>query len=512
MACFDWLTGRSSGLLLHPTSLHGDQGIGVLGRQARQFIECLAESRIGYWQMLPLGPTGFGDSPYSSLSAFAGNPYLIDLEPLLENGLLQQEERDVLAHLPEEHVDFLSIQRIKWPLLRLAHKRFVGQERPYLPNYGLYKDFLEESRDWLEPFTAFMGLKERFGGDAWVEWPEECRTLERARDSRYWKETAQAREAHAFFQYLFFGQWRELRAHASHRGIRIIGDIPIFVALDSADTWASPGIFQMAEPGKPSAVAGVPPDYFSETGQLWGNPLYDWSVLEQSGFQWWIERLRANCRLFDVIRLDHFRGFHGYWRIPAGAADARKGSWVPGPRERFFEAVARQIPEIRLIAEDLGEIDDAVRDFLATLGMPGMAVLQFAFGGGGDNPYLPHNLVPNSVVYPGTHDNNTTLGWYEAADEETRDHVRRYLRVGGEDISWDCIRSALASVARLAVLPVQDLLSIDASGRMNLPGSPQGNWSWRMTAAGFEALRHSSGYLRELAWLYGREQAPSKPG
>jgi 4-alpha-glucanotransferase len=500
-----WLKDRSAGVLLHPTSLHGEQGIGVLGPEARQFISFLKESGFRYWQMLPLGVTGYGDSPYQSFSAFAGNPYLIDLYPLLENGILRSNDLEVLQALPRDHVDFGALYRIKWPLLRLAHKRFVESKRAYLPNYGLFEEFRQKEAAWLDSYCAYMALKERFNGVFWGDWPEECHTIESARTTPFWAEGAQAREAHAFFQYLFFGQWQQLKNFANENGIEIIGDAPIFVALDSADVWASPELFEMSEPAKPDFVAGVPPDYFSETGQLWGNPLYDWKAHEREGYAWWIERLRANFKLFDVVRLDHFRGFFDYWKIPAGAEDARGGSWVPGPKDALFKAVAKQLPGAKLIAEDLGEIHDKVRDFRDRLGLPGMAILHFAFGGKADNLYLPHNLPANSVLYPGTHDNNTTIGWYDAATEEVRDHVRRYFRVSGKDIAWDMIREAYQSVSRLAVIPMQDIMSLDGSARMNTPGVEQGNWQWRLSANAFrEQWQTSSAYLRELAELYGR--------
>ena len=499
-----WLDRRSAGILLHPTSLPGDQGIGVLGEAAFAFVDFLQAAGIRYWQMLPLGPTGYGDSPYSSFSALAGNPYLVDVQTLAENGLLHPEEIDTLRGLDPGRVDFGAMYRIKWPLLRLAHKRFVEQRRTYLPNYGLLSDFIETHRKWLEPFVAYIALKERFGGAFWGEWPEACRTLEGARQSAYWRETEQARKAHAFFQYLFFGQWHRVRQYANATGVEIIGDAPIFVALDSADVWAHPELFEMSTPARPDFVAGVPPDYFSKTGQLWGNPLYDWEAMAANGYAWWMDRLGGNFELFDVVRLDHFRGFYDYWRIPAGAEDARSGAWAKGPREEFFRTVKKQFPEARLIAEDLGEIDDKVRRFRENLGLPGMAILHFAFGGDADNLYLPHNLKENMAVYPGTHDNNTTVGWYNAADEKTRDHVRRYLRVSGHDIAWDLLRWAYQSTSNLAVIPAQDLLALDEGARMNAPGTGQGNWKWRLSGEEFDRMRDSAPYLKDLASLYGR--------
>ncbi len=506
-----WLEDRSSGVLLHPTSLPGNQGIGVLGDEARAFVDFLKASSVRYWQVLPLGLTGYGDSPYQSFSAFAGNPYLVDLQPLLEHGILSPSDMEILHRLPRDRVDFASLYRIKWPLLRLIHKNFRAQKRAYLPNYGRYSDFLENHSHWLEPFCAYMALKERFNGAFWGEWPESCRDYGNARDSAYWSETAQARDAHAFFQYLFFGQWNLLKRYANEAGVEIIGDAPIFVALDSADVWASPEWFKMSVRGKPDTVAGVPPDYFSPDGQLWGNPLYDWKALEDDGYTWWIDRLKANFTTFDVVRLDHFRGFYNYWEIPSGAENARSGKWVDGPREAFFKAVAEALPEARIIAEDLGDIDHHVREFRDRLGLPGMAILQFAFGGDANNLYLPHNLKEDLVLYPGTHDNNTSRGWYEAASAKERDHVRRYLRVSGEDIAWDLIRAAFSSVCRLTIVPMQDLLSLDGSCRMNAPGTEQGNWQWRMLSDQFTGHPSIAAYLTELANLYGRKPFHNSP-
>jgi 4-alpha-glucanotransferase len=501
---FKWLSKRAAGLLLHPTSLPGAYGVGVLGQHAFATVDFLKEAGIDYWQMLPLGPTGFGDSPYQSLSIFAGNPYLIDFQPLLENGLLLPNELHALEDIPADRVDFARLYLIKQPLLRLAYRRFKEQKRAYLPNYGLFDDFQQREAHWLEAFCGYMALKEAFNGAFWGEWPTGCRTLAAARQSREWQASAPAREAHAFNQYLFHGQWRELKSYASQAGIEIIGDVPIFVALDSADVWAEPHLFEMSKAGQPDVVAGVPPDYFSATGQLWGNPLYAWKAMEKDGYNWWIRRLQSAFDLFDVVRLDHFRGFHDYWRIPAGSADARSGTWAKGPGKKLFKAIHASIPEARLIAEDLGEINDGVRDLRDSLGLPGMAIFHFAFGGGPDNLYLPHNLTQNQVVYAGTHDNNTSLGWYEHTDELTRDHLRRYLRVDGGDIAWDLLRMAYRSVAGLAVIQAQDLLSLDQSARMNTPGQQLGNWQWRLSENDFANLRQASPYLMELKQLYGR--------
>ncbi len=499
-----WLSDRAAGALLHPTSLHGSPGCGVIGRAAREFIDFLSSSELLYWQMLPLGPTGFGDSPYQCFSAFAGNPYLIDLEPLTEYGLLSPSDLVPLQGLPEKSIDYGGLYQIKWPLLRLAWRRFCERGLAYLPNYGLLDDFCRGEASWLEPFAAFMAAKNHFGERSWTAWPEAVRSYEAFLTSDLPGELAPGIAFHRFVQYLFFGQWTQLRRYALKRGVEIIGDAPIFVALDSADVWANPKVFKLDDKGQPEAVSGVPPDYFSQDGQLWGNPLYDWEQMAKDGYSWWIDRLRANFRLFDVIRLDHFRGFHDYWEIPTDAATAKEGTWATGPGLAFFEAVKQHLPGARIIAEDLGEIGPEVRAFRDATGLPGMNILEFAFSGEGDNVYLPHNHIPNSVTYPGTHDNNTVVGWYESSTEEVRDQVRRYLRVSGEDIAWDFIRCAYRSSSRLAIIPMQDLMSLDARARMNVPGSASGNWTWRMDTAGFGTQRGAASYLKELAWLYGR--------
>ncbi|MFM1852156.1 MAG: 4-alpha-glucanotransferase [Verrucomicrobiota bacterium] len=502
---FDWLTQRSTGLLLHPTSLPGAQGIGVLDEGVDSLLRFLQAAGLKYWQICPLGPTGFGDSPYQCFSAFAGNPYLIDLQPLLRAGLLGDEDLAVLAALPSDHVDFGKLYGAKWSILFRAHEKFRKSSRQ-LP-YGDFADFCDRNAAWLEPYALFMALKDRQSGQPWWLWPKSVRFYQDALKSKAVAELANVVAAHRFFQYLFFGQWQRVRDLATSLGIQIIGDAPIFVSRDSADFWTSPELFQLeSKTGAPLAVAGVPPDYFSADGQLWGNPLYDWRRHASDGYTWWLDRLRANFALYDVVRIDHFRGFDTYWSIPAAAKTARDGSWQPGPGLEFFEAVQHALPDCRLIAEDLGELSPSVHALRHATGLPGMSILQFAFGGGSDNTYLPHNLTANNVVYPGTHDNDTTLGWYAGADEKARDHVRRYLRVDGRQINWDFVRAGFASVSRLLVLPLQDLLSLGSSARLNTPGLPAGNWQWRYAAGDLEKLhRENANYLRELGALYGRE-------
>ena len=500
-----WLDERGAGLLLHPSSLPGRHGIGTLGASARAFIDFLARSKLRYWQILPLGPTSYGNSPYSTSSVFAGDPLLIDLEDLQRFGLLQPDELGPLHELSAERIEFDTLRRIHRPLLRLAARRFQDKELAYLADYGLYDEFLRTEALWLEPYALFMALKERHQGAAWQHWAEPYKNYAQAAEGKHEASIETARETHRFSQYLFWGQWQRLRRHASERGVEIIGDLPIYAAGDSADVWAESENFQLDEAGHALAMAGVPPDYFSATGQLWGNPIYDWDELARQGYDWWLRRLAHNFRQCDIVRLDHFRAFYDYWSVPRGAEDARQGAWCEGPQHDFFNALSAALPEARIIAEDLGEISPGVRQFLAELGFPGMAILQFAFDGSDSrNLFLPHNLDPNSVIYTGTHDNNTSLGWYEQLPGNVQDQIRRYFRVSGEDIAWDLIRAAFRAVSRLAIIPAQDVLMLDSDHRMNVPGVADGNWTWRMTEEQFEELKGSSDYFRELTWLYGR--------
>ncbi len=501
---FSWLQDRAGGVLLHPTAFPGDQGVGVLDAAADRFLEFLAASGARLWQVCPLGPTGYGDSPYQCFSSFAGNPYLIDLAALVSAGLLLDDDLGPLRELPRDRVDYGWLYVTKWPALFKAFEAFKTAGRPAL--FGDFEKFKAAKAGWLYAFTLFQAMKDHFDGRPWWEWPKDVRFFENARSSPLAAELADQAEAHAFFQYLFFGQWDRVRARAHELGIEIVGDAPIFVARDSADVWAHPGLFQIDRTtGRPRAVAGVPPDYFSADGQLWGNPLYDWAAHRADGYAWWIARLRANFELCDIVRIDHFRAFDTYWSIPADATDARGGEWLPGPGIGFFHAVKAALPDARLIAEDLGELFPSVVELRDATGLPGMAILQFAFGGDAGNLYLPHNQRANSVVYPGTHDNDTTLGWYASADEKTRDHVRRYLRVSGAEIGWDFVRAAYASVGNLAIIPLQDLFSLGSEGRFNTPGEPAGNWQWRYEAGRLARLHaESAPYLRELAELCGR--------
>ena len=502
---FTWLDRRGSGVLLHPTSLPGDFGIGTFGREARHFIDFLHEAGIGHWQICPLGPTSYGDSPYQSPSTFAGNPYLIDLLPLCQAGLVAQDSLGPLLFLNHDRVDFGGIYKLKRPILRAAYEQFRTSKKTSLP-YGDFDAFRARNAGWLEPYACFMALKDHFDGQPWTQWPRTVCSYAAALKSPYRRKLDAEIESHMFGQYLFHGQWKELREYARRKKVSIIGDIPIFVALDSADVWANPDLFQFdTKKNQPLAVAGCPPDYFSADGQLWGNPLYDWDANAADGYAWWLNRLAACFELYDIVRIDHFRGFDTYWKIPFGAPNARTGAWIQGPGLKFFIAVKEAFPEARIIAEDLGELMPSVLTLRDQTGLPGMAILQFAFGGKADNLYLPHNLGPNQVLYPGTHDNDTSRGWYASADTVTRDHVRRYFRISGEDVAWDFVRAGFAAVSRLAIFPLQDLLNLGSEARLNTPGIPVGNWSWRYRSSQLEHLRrHSAPYLREIGALYGR--------
>jgi 4-alpha-glucanotransferase len=495
------LDRRRSGVLLHPTCLPSRFGIGDFGPAAFTFLEYLAEARQSLWQVLPLGPTGFGDSPYSSPSAFAGNPLLIALEPLVEQGLLEEPELAELATLPTDRVDFGHLVPLKYAALETAFARGHARLASHV------EEFRASHLDWLDDYALFAALKDE-QQSAWPEWVERLRT-------RQPEALAAARERlsdrvafHTFCQYLFFDQWSAIRARAAELGISIVGDIPVFVAHDSADVWSHQQLFKMNGAGQPTVVAGVPPDYFSAAGQLWGNPLYDWDAMSQQSYAWWIERFRHLLEVVDIVRIDHFRGFEAAWEVPAGETTAVGGNWVRGPGEAVFRAIASAIhtEHAPIIAEDLGLITDEVRALLHATGFPGMKVLQFAFGGGPDNPYLPHNYKDaNCVVYTGTHDNDTTRGWFANLPDTERAHVLRYLRTDGQvTISEELMRLALSSTARVAIVPLQDVLDLGSDARINTPGAPEGNWSWRVRADQMDTSRADC--LAEMTKLYGRAQ------
>jgi len=495
---------RKSGILLHITSLPSPYGIGDFGHGAYRFADFLASSGQGVWQVLPLEPTSTfcGNSPYCTYSAFAGNPVLISPDLLIEEGFLQASEVQDLPAFAEERVDFDNVSRQKYRLLRTAFEKFGNRQE----TDHEFNGFCKENADWLNDYALFISLKQNFHGACWNEWPTELRD----RDSTAldeWKERLHNEIFSAkFFQYLFFRQWAALKKYCNRKNIQIMGDIPIYVSLDSADVWTHPQIFKLDEEKRPVVVAGVPPDYFSSTGQLWGNPVYNWDRLRESRYAWWINRVGHNLALFDMIRLDHFRGFVAYWEVAATEATAVDGRWAEVPTKDFFDALLRRFPYLPVIAEDLGTITPDVRETMLRYGFAGMKLLLFAFGDDlAGNPYVPHNHTQNSVVYTGTHDNNTVRGWFgkEAGDDD-KDRLFQYLgRAVGEDmVHWELVRMAMMSVATTAVIPIQDVLGLGEEARMNLPAAAHGNWGWRLRE---ELLtREVAEKLLEVSRVYGR--------
>ncbi len=492
---------RASGILLHPTSLPGPYGIGEIGPQAYAWVDWLAEAGCGLWQILPLGPTSYGDSPYQCFSAFAGNPYLVSCAALLDQGLLSETDLEDMPVFSPDRVDFGAIYHWKLKVLDRAYRNFVGIAGEI--EIRAFREFREQQGAWLDEFALFMALKDLHAGRPWWEWSAKYRMRERDALVQAREAQQETIERHAFQQYLFFRQWLALKEHANRKGLQIIGDIPIFVAYDSSDVWANPELFALEPDGSLQVQAGVPPDYFSETGQLWGNPLYRWDVHSRSGYRWWVDRMRSVLSLVDIVRLDHFRGFYDYWEIPGNAKTAIDGRWVPGPGEEFFVRIRQALGELPIIAEDLGYLHPGVYDLRDQLGLPGMKILVFAFGDEHANLFLPHNYIPHSVVYTGTHDNDTTLGWYRRVGKGERNFARRYLARDGKDISWDLIRAAWSSVSVFAVAPLQDVLSLGNEARMNLPGTlGTHNWTWRVRA---EALSEEvQARLQEINLLYQR--------
>jgi 4-alpha-glucanotransferase len=492
---------RAAGILLHPTSLPGPNGIGEFGPEALHFLDLLAEAGITLWQMLPLGPTGYGDSPYQCFSSFAGNSLLIRVPGDVEG-------------FPADRVDFPRVIASKRALLRRATRDFEPDEQ--------YRAFVAEQSAWLEDYALFMALKDAHGGIAWPDWESGAALRDPAALERWSSQLAGEVEHYRREQALFSAQFRGLKAACGERGIRLMGDVPIYVAHDSADVWANRGQFRLDAGGRLLVQAGVPPDYFSATGQLWGNPIYDWAVMRQTGYEWWIRRMRSAFELFDLIRLDHFRGFEAYWEVPAGESTAVHGRWVPGPGADLFEAITRALGPLPIVAENLGVITPEVEALRARLGYPGMSILQFAFGADQRaNTFLPHSYPFELVVYTGTHDNDTTAGWWQStggagstrSDEQVareKDFALRYLATDGSEMHWTLIRAALASVADTAIIPLQDVLGLGSEARMNLPGRQSGNWAFRFS---FEQLEPGLvSRLRELVELYGRSEREPETG
>lgn len=489
---------RSSGVLLHITSLPGRYGIGALGKQARQFADFCRQAGLSWWQVLPVGPTGYGNSPYQSDSVFAGNPQLIDLEELTAQGLLTRKE----CGAPDwgkqkDRVDFERIKAEKPKLLRLAFSRARVQQELW----EKVERFCRQEGSWLSDYALYLAIKEEQGGSPWQQWPQELRL-------RYPQALAKARERlreqteyHSFVQYLFYTQWQSLREYCNRKGVRLIGDIPIYVAPDSCDTWVNTRLFEYDENCQPLRVAGCPPDYFSKTGQLWGNPLYRWDVMEREDFAWWVERIGAMSRLFDLIRIDHFRGFAGYYAIDAGEQTAEHGRWERGPGEKLFTRLREQLPQARLIAEDLGTITPDVEQLRDRFGFPGMKVLQFAFSPQEQSSYLPHNCPKRAVIYTGTHDNDTSRGWARSAGKQERRMAATYMGVKKEkDFAWGLVRTAWVSPCELAIAPMQDFLNLPSAARMNTPSTVGDNWVWRMEEQPGKALAKKIRELGRASW------------
>lgn len=492
---------RCSGVLLHPTSLPG-QGIGELGEAAYRFVDWLAGAGQALWQVLPLVPVGQGGSPYDGLSSMAGNPLLLDLEALKRIGLLEASDTPK-DQFPANRVDYPAVRPWKEQLLRDAYAAFRGGAAPSLR--APFRSFQERHAGWLSDYALFEALREQRAGAPWIDWERPLRMRESAALDKARGTLAAEIERHAWNQFLFDHQWSALRSYAHASGLRIIGDIPIFVALNSADVWANPDLFQLDAEGQPEVVAGVPPDYFSEMGQRWGNPLPRWERMREDGFRWWTQRFRRTLELVDIARIDHFRGFEAYWAVPASDETALNGQWRPGPGAELFHAVERELGPLPLIAEDLGLITPEVEALRDELGLPGMRVLEFAFDGDPQNPHLPSNYVRHTVAYTGTHDNDTALGWWAAAGEELRAEFRSVVDVTEGPVNWAMIRAVMESAADLALVPLQDVLSLGSEARMNIPGTVEDNWAWRFTTGDLNADVQSQ--LLRLTRSTGRQYA-----
>lgn len=491
---------RISGILLHPTSLPGPFGIGELGEEAYGFIDFLADSQQHLWQVLPLGPTGYADSPYASFSSFAGNHLLVSLRQLAKDGWLEEEALQHTPSFPTHSLDYGAVIAFKMPLLWRSFERFSAHATA--EQQKDYEQFRQSNRHWIDDYALFMALKDEYHGAPWTDWERDI-AARKPEAMATWRERLAPRiNFHIYLQYQFFAQWANLKRSANARGIKILGDLPIFVAHDSADVWANPEIFHLDETGLPTVISGVPPDYFSVTGQRWGNPLYRWDRLAETGYAWWIDRFRAALALVDLLRLDHFRGFQAYWEIPASEATAVKGRWVPGPGADLFHALQEALGQVPVIAEDLGVITPDVVALREQFGFPSMRVLQFGFSSDARNEHLPHNFARQTLVYSGTHDNDTTVGWYKSRGQIEQHVVREYLATDGSNISLDLIRLAFSSVAELAIVPLQDLLALGSEARMNMPGRAAGNWAWRYSAEMLKDWHRD--WLAHMTQMYNR--------
>ncbi|MEA4812075.1 MAG: 4-alpha-glucanotransferase [Anaerolineaceae bacterium] len=492
---------RNSGVLLHPTSFAGPYGIGDLGPEAYRWVDFLKKSGTRFWQILPLGPTGYGDSPYQCFSAFAGNPLLISPDLLMDQGLLEPKDLRLKPRFPKEKVDFGPLILWKSKLLDKAFKRFeaVSTKSDLAAEF---ESFRREESSWLKDYALFMAIKQSQGGAPWGSWPEALKKRESKALKAFQKQFAGEIIKHEFNQFLFFRQWQNLHGYASSKGIQIIGDMPFVISMDSADAWTHPELFLMDADLKPTQVAGVPPDYFSSTGQLWGNPLYKWELHQKQKFLWWVRRLSAVLKMVDLVRLDHFRGFAAAWHVPFGNETAIHGQWIPGPAKALFSAFKKHFPHLPIIAEDLGVITADVEELRDGFGLPGMKILQFGFTGDPDDDFLPHNYPVHCFAYTGSHDNNTAQGWFDQATPREQAWCRNYLNAPAGSIAWPMIRALWASVAANVLVPMQDLLALGSETRMNLPGSQSGNWAWRMQAK--DLSDNLAFRLKDLNFTYAR--------
>lgn len=489
---------RESGILLGISSLPGKYGIGDFGKEAYDFVDFLEKSAQRYWQILPLGPTGYGDSPYQSFSAFAGNPYFIDLDELLKLGLLTKSDIYSAGFAENGRVDYSHLYKEKYRLLRLAFEKSKGSLE------GALAGFYEEHSWWLREFSVFMAIKDSQGGKGWSEWDEDLKHVDSPKVLEFEKRESEGISFWIFTQYFFLKQWLKLKSYANDKGIKIIGDLPIYVSEDSSDLWAYPEYFKLDEELKPITVAGVPPDYFTAKGQLWGNPIYDWDALEESGYDFWIKRIKQSILLFDTIRIDHFRGFESFWEVPSGAEDAVNGKWTKGPGMKLFNRIAQVFGDVDIIAEDLGFQTEEVVDLIKATGFPGMKILQFAFDPEGDNDYLPHNHDRNCIVYTGTHDNKTVRDWIKTAPKDSREYAIEYLKLDDNDegYNWGLIRGAWGTNAYLAIAQMQDFLDLGMEGRMNEPATLGQNWTWRVQKE--QLTDKLAKRISRLTWIYRR--------
>lgn len=492
---------RKSGILLPISSIPAKYGVGTFSKQAYEFVDFLVEAGQKIWQILPLGPTSYGDSPYQSFSTFAGNPYFIDLEQLMELGYISKEDCEgVNFGTNPEYVDYGQMYANRFPILRKAYDAALSKG---MQQEEGYRKFMEENAYWITDYALYMAVKTSFDNICWTDWDEDIRLRKPEAVQAYTEKYTYEMGFYYFQQYMFHIQWKELKEYANDNGIEIVGDIPIYVAFDSADTWANPELFQLDEENLPIGVAGCPPDAFSENGQLWGNPLYKWEYHKETHFAWWMKRIAHCYEMYDIVRIDHFRGFDEYWFVPYGDETAQNGKWLSGPGIALFETMKEVLGEKKVIAEDLGFLTESVLELVDNTGFPGMKVLQFAFGGGADNAYLPHNHKKNSIVYTGTHDNETTVGWYWNLDEHTRKHVKDYFDITDETkVNWTFIRAALSSVADTVVIPMQDYLGLGNEARINTPSTLGSNWEWRMKEDA--CTSELAEKIKKLMKVYGR--------